>query len=58
MDMKNSALPRQQKKVASSDGGFKFYHLLIFAILGLIFGAYMSLTYLKKASPEQMKIEA
>lgn len=48
MDMKNSALPRQQKSsTASKDGGFKFYHLLITAVIALIFGAYMSLTYLK-----------
>jgi hypothetical protein len=58
MDMKNSALPRQEKKVASNDGGFKFYHLLIFAILGMLSGAYLSLNYLKMASPEQSKIEA
>jgi len=48
MDMKNSALPRAKSSESSSQGGFKFYHLLIIAVIAMLAGAYVQLTYLRE----------
>lgn len=50
LDLKKSAVGQKQLSgagSAKSKEGFKFYHLLIVAILGLILGAYLSLNFKK-----------
>jgi len=51
LDLKKSAVGSKSLTSSGSSKakeGFKFYHLLIMAILGLILGAYLSLNFKKK----------
>lgn len=54
-DMKNKAVSSGGNSSGhSSDGGFKFYHLIIFMVLGLILGSYVQNNYIKVTTPVVM----
>jgi len=51
MDLAKQAMPSSSKPGTQSaskkqEGGFKLYHMLLMAVLGLIIGAYMSMTFI------------
>ena len=49
MDLKNNAMATglQGSPASAKEGGFKFFHLLLLAVLGIMLGAYVQLHVFK-----------